>query len=151
MILYLDTSSLIKLYIEEPESEQVWQQLELASSVATSTVAYPETRSALARRRREHVLSAAGFATAKRALDAEWSRYMVVAVTDTLCKEAGQLAEDFALRGYDSIHLASFIDVARRAGIEDTEFSSFDERLKDAARRAARALSRERRTTRTTS
>ena len=74
MILYLDTSSLVKLYVEEPGSEHVWQRVELATSVATSTVAYPETRSALARRRREHILSSAGFAVARRALDAEWAR-----------------------------------------------------------------------------
>ncbi|PYR65162.1 MAG: hypothetical protein DMF88_20800, partial [Acidobacteria bacterium] len=79
---------------------------------------------------------------AKRALDVEWARYVVVEVTDTLCKDAGELAERYALRGYDSVHLASFLEVARQTGVADTEFSSFDDRLNVAARRAARALTR---------
>jgi predicted nucleic acid-binding protein len=140
--LYLDTSSLVKLYIEESGNERVWEQVELATSVATSAVAYPEARAALARRRRDHTLSAVGFAAVKRVFDAEWTRYVVVEVTDTLCKDASQLAEQYALRGYDSIHLASFLEIARQAGVPDTEFSSFDDRLNAAARRAARALSR---------
>ena len=142
MTLYLDASSLVKLYIEESGNERVWEQMELATSVATSAVAYPEIRAALARRRREHILSAASFAAAKRALDVEWARYVVVEVTDTLCKDAGELAERYALRGYDSVHLASFLEVARQTGVADTEFSSFDDRLNVAARRAARALAR---------
>ena len=52
----------------------------------------------------------------------------------------GQLAERYALRGYDGVHLASFLDVARQAGPADTEFSSFGDRLNRAARRARRAL-----------
>jgi predicted nucleic acid-binding protein len=140
--LYLDTSSLVKLYIEESGNERVWEQMELATSVATSAVAYPETRAVLARRRRENILSAASFAAAKRAFDAEWARYVVVEVSDALCTDAGQLAERYALRGYDSIHLASFLEVARQTGAADTEFSSFDDRLNAAARRAARTLAR---------
>jgi uncharacterized protein len=140
--LYLDTSSLLKLYVEESGSERVWEQMELATVVATSVLAYPETRAALAQRRRERVLSAAGFSAAKRTFEAEWTKYVAVEVTDALCKDAGQLAERYALRGYDSIHLASFLEVARRAGVTDAGFSSFDDRLNTAARRAARALAR---------
>ena len=151
MTLYLDTSSLVKLYVEEADSERAWEQVEMSDVVATSALAYPEARAAFARRRREHVLSAAGFAAAKHTFDAHWTKFVVVEVTDALCKDAGQLAERYALRGYDSIHLASFLEVARQTGVADTEFSSFDDRLNAAARRAARALARtERRTTRTT-
>ena len=59
-----------------------------------------------------------------------------------MCRAAGDVAERYALRGYDSIHLASFLEVAGEAGVLDTEFSSFDDRLNGAARRAARGLSR---------
>jgi hypothetical protein len=56
MTLYLDTSSLVKLYVAEPGSEAVHKLVDAATVVATSTVAYTETRAALARRRRERAL-----------------------------------------------------------------------------------------------
>ena len=42
MILYLDTSALVKLYIEEPGSERVREALNEAPIVSTSRVAYVE-------------------------------------------------------------------------------------------------------------
>lgn len=53
MILYLDTSSLVKLYVAELGSAQVRQMVVRAGVVATSVVAFPEARSAFARLARE--------------------------------------------------------------------------------------------------
>ena len=61
MILYLDTSSLVKLYVEEGGSEEVRRDIHQASLVATSCVAYAEARAALARQHRE-----GGLRTAER-------------------------------------------------------------------------------------
>jgi predicted nucleic acid-binding protein len=41
VILYLDTSSLVKLYVEEMHSDKVREWLEEAELVATCRVAYP--------------------------------------------------------------------------------------------------------------
>ena len=142
MTLYLDTSSLVKLYVAEPGSEDVRAHVDRATVVATSMVAYPETRAALARRRRERALSPAAFAAAKRTFEDDWPTYLAVYVTDSLCREAGALAERYALRGYDGLHLASFLELARQARGGDTDFSSFDDRLTRAARLAARGLRR---------
>lgn len=142
MTLYLDTSSLVKLYVAEPESEDVRTMVDRATVVATSSIAYPEARAALARRRRERVLTPAAFAAAKRRLEADWPTYLLVQVSHSVCQHAGQLAERFALRGYDSVHLASFLEVTRQAGDTDVEFSSADKRLAAAATRASRALGR---------
>ena len=46
-----------------------------------------------------------------------------------------------ALRGFDALHLASFAHIARRAGVPDTRFSSFDDPLNKAARDVSRRLS----------
>jgi len=142
--VYLDTSSLVKLYVAEPGSDGVRSLVAKADVVATSAIAYPETRAALARRRRERALSAAAFTSAKRAFEDDWSKYLALDVTVTLCARAGDLAERYRLRGYDSVHLASFIEIARRAGPSDVRFSSFDDHLNQAARRAARSLVRAR-------
>ena len=143
MTLYLETSSLVKLYVAEPGSEHVRAQVERATVVATSLIAYPEARAAFARRRRERMFPPSAFDAAKRTLEADWPKYLAVQVTEALCKDAGQLAERYALRGYDSVHLASYLEVARHAGAANTEFASSDDRLNIAAGRAVRALARE--------
>ncbi len=140
MTLYLDTSSLVKLYVAETESESVRRLVDDADIVATAAVAYPEARAALARRRREGDLPARAFAAAKRALDDDWPRYLAVDVTSAVCREAGALAERHALRGYDSVHLAAFLRLARAAGKAAVRFSCFDDRLTRATRTALRML-----------
>ena len=140
MTLYLDTSSLVKLYVAESESDAVRQLVEGADIVATAAIAYPEARAALARRRREGGLRPRAFAAARRALDEDWPKYLAVDVTAALCRDAGDLAERHGLRGYDSVHLAAYLQVARAAGKARVRFSCFDDRLAAAARSAARKL-----------
>jgi predicted nucleic acid-binding protein len=53
MILYLDTSALAKLYVEEPGSQAVRAFLERAQVVSTSRVAYVKMRAGLARKLRQ--------------------------------------------------------------------------------------------------
>ena len=142
MTLYLDTSSLVKLYVDEPDTDVVRQLVNNAAIVATSLIAYPETRAALARRRREGALRASAFTSAKRAFEADWHTCLAISVSASLCREAGQLAERYRLRGYDSAHLASFAEVVRHAGAAETRFSSFDAPLNRAARSLARSLAR---------
>jgi len=140
--VYLDTSSLVKLYVAEPGSDAVRKLVTEAAVVATSGIAYPETRAALARRRRERALGPAAFATARRAFEEDWPRYLAVDVSASICRAAGELAERYRLRGYDSVHLASYLEVARRAGAAETRFSSDDQRLIRAAKAAVRAVAR---------
>ena len=144
MTLYLDTSSLVKLYVAESGSDAVRQLVNAATVVATSSIAYTETRAALARRRRERALRPKAFASAKKAFEAEWPKYFVVDVTSALCRQAGEFAERYRLRAYDSVHLAAFAEVAREAGTRDTRFSSFDNGLNRAARSLRRTLTRAR-------
>jgi predicted nucleic acid-binding protein len=136
--LYLDTSSLVKLYVAEPESDSVRQLVEDADIVATAAIAYPEARAAFARRRREGGLPPRAFAAVKRALDDDWSSYLAIDVTAALCRDAGAVAERHGLRGYDSVHLAAYLHITRAAGKDKVRFSCFDSRLTAAARSAAR-------------
>jgi len=140
--LYLDTSSLVKLYVAETGSDEVRARVDRATLVATATIAYPEARAALARRRRERALSPTAFGAARRTFEEDWPKYVAVQLTESLCRDAGDLAERYALRGFDSVHLACFLEIARAAGTSGTAFSSFDERLNRAARLALRALGR---------
>lgn len=142
MTLYLDTSSAIKLYVAEAGSDVVNALVGDATVVATSAITYAQTRAALARLRREGVLTVPAYRSAKREFARQWPSFMALDATDALCRTAGELAERYRLRGFDSVHLATFAEVARRAGPRDTRFSSFDDRLNEAARRLARRLER---------
>ena len=143
MTLYLDTSSAIKLYVLEAGSDVVHALVDDAAVVATSSITYAETRAALARLRRDRALSAPKFTSAKREFEQQWPSFMKLDATDALCRTAGELAERYRLRGFDSVHLATFAEVARRAGPRETRFSSFDDRLNQAAQRLARRLERQ--------
>jgi uncharacterized protein len=140
--LYLDTSSAIKLYVSEAGSDEVRTLVEDAAVVVTSVVTYAETRAALARLRRERALTVATFRSAKGEFEEQWPSFLKLDATDALCRTAGKLAEQYRLRGFDSVHLASFAEVARRAGSRETRFSSFDDRLNEAARKLAWRLRR---------
>ena len=110
--------------------------------MATSVAAYAETRAALARLRREGALTVSKSTSAKREFDEQWPTYVSLEATDSLCRSAGDLAEKYGLPVFGSIHLASFAEVSRRAGTDDTRFSSFDDRLNRAAQKVVRALER---------
>jgi uncharacterized protein len=136
MTVYLDTSSLVKLYVDEPDADDVLRIVGDADVVATSVLAYAEARAAFARRRRERLMTPAECRSAIRQLDADWSRFVVILLGDELGRTAGQLADVHGIRGCDALHLASFEELLRRCDDEDVRFSCADDRLA----RAARAL-----------
>lgn len=131
MILYLDTSSLVKLYVEEEHSEVVRGWARDSAVLATSRVALPEAMAAFARRWREGQLRADAFERIRAALSAEWEHFAVVDLDERL---AGDLAVTHALRGFDAIHLAAALTIRQRDGEVTVGFASFDERQQAAAR-----------------
>jgi predicted nucleic acid-binding protein len=137
LIAYLDTSSLVKLYVEEEGSPLVRELIARAELVATSVVAYAEARAAFARQRRERGLTAGGFDRAKSDFEQDWPRYLTIEVSEAVYRNAGELAEKHDLRGFDSLHLASYVSLYR-GGAGRIRFSSFDEALNRAARKEAK-------------
>ena len=133
MILYLDTSALVKLYIEEERSQAVAEHVERAVTTATAYVSYAEARAAFARRRRANTLSSTELSRIVRELDHDWSTYTFVEIGERVVRRAGSLCERHALRGYDAVQLAAALDVRRAGG--DVEFACFDAHLNRAARR----------------
>ena len=132
MKLYLDTSALVKLYVEEEGSPVVRSAVEQASFVATSALAYVEARAAFVRRSYEKEISAAAYRTIKQDLDADWHHYLVVEITNSLILESARLAEVHRLRAYDAVHLAAAKTVCGK--LQDTFiFGCWDHRLEKAA------------------
>ena len=136
MMLYLDTSALVKLYVDEPMSGELTTAVDEAEAVATSLLAYAESRAAFARARREARLSAQGYRHVVEAFVEDWTRYIAVQVTDRLVKDAGDLAAQRALRGYDALHLASALSLREQVS-SLVVFLACDRELTVAAKREA--------------
>jgi uncharacterized protein len=136
LILYLDTSSLVKLYAEEAGSAEVRGHVQQADIVTTCVVAYAEARAALARRQRERGLTRSEHRRAKAALDEDWPRFLALDVTDVLSRRAGDLAERHRLRGFDAVQLAAYLQLSLEFPSESVRFSCADAALTRAARRA---------------
>lgn len=129
MITYVDTSTLIKLIVDEEGSDRaelVWQS---AESVASVSLVVVEARAALAAAARGKRLSAEQLHLAKTELVAFVDDLHLVEVTAELIESAAQLAETESLRGYDAVHLAAALFVGAAV------LTSADEALCDAAER----------------
>lgn len=133
MILFCDTSALMKLYIIEADSEALRERLAEAEAVAVCRVAWVEAHAALSRRAREVPEDAAVIEQAKVALAQDWPHFVVMDVNQALVELAGEYADAFALRGYDSIQLAAAFE-AGRITLSPVCFACFDARLSKAAK-----------------
>lgn len=135
MILYLDTSALVKLYVEEEHSAFVRRTASAASARVCHDIAFVECCAAFGRRRRDGSLAAGDHARCRRQLDRDWEGFHVVSVAPALIRRAAKLAEDQALRAYDGIHLAAAeVALGVAKGRVDFGFAVFDARLAAAAR-----------------
>ena len=135
MILYLDTSALVKLYADEQHSPTVREAVADARMATTHRITYAEIRAAFARKV-SGKRAVQQLARWRRELDADWANLHVVEVTEMLIQRAGDLAERYRLRGYDSVHLAAAEQVAAVAQSGATfAFAVFDTELRDAARK----------------
>ncbi|MGZ5307191.1 MAG: type II toxin-antitoxin system VapC family toxin, partial [Actinomycetota bacterium] len=125
---------LVKLFIRDEEgtrtAEEIWDASDV---VVTSRVAYPEGRAALASAHRARRLTARSFRQARGSLDTWFRQVAVVELDAPVAEIAGDVAERFALRAYDAIHLASALAI----GSDDLVLLTWDERLAAAGRRAA--------------
>ncbi len=131
MRCYLDTSAIIKWFVDEVGSSESVGALETADASWTCRITYPETRAAMAALRRGGRVDDARAAAIRTSLDEiRWPRLSVVEVTDELARQAGDLAERHAMRGFDAIHLAAALAI----GGDDLVVVTWDQRLWDAAR-----------------
>ncbi|MEM1332723.1 MAG: type II toxin-antitoxin system VapC family toxin [Actinomycetota bacterium] len=129
MITYVDTSTLLKLVIDEDGSDRASTIWTSADSVASAGLIVVEARAALAAAKRGHRLTATQHTRAKRELSAVIADLHTVEATEALISEAAELAEVEGLRGYDAVHLAAALFV------EATVLSSADSDLCAAGQR----------------
>jgi predicted nucleic acid-binding protein len=131
-IVYLDTSSLVKLYVEEEDSPVVQRLVEDSTATGTSLVAYAEARAAFARRFMQKSFTAPEYRKMLSAFQRDWQDYLRVRVTEELVMRAGDLAEKHGLNGFDAVHLSSAMTLRKESNVP-VLFSCSDSRLQRAA------------------
>lgn len=144
MTAYLDTSSLVKLYVDKPGADTVHALRSGSTALATAVIAHAEARAAFAAMRRAGALTPSAHARVVRELERDWLDLAVVPVDEARCRVAGHLAERHGLRGFDSVHLACYLALAEGVRPSPVTFSSFDARLVRAAAAATRPARRRR-------
>ena len=132
MLLFCDTSALIKLLIDEPDSAQIHQASERAGLIAACRITWAEAMAAMARRQRDDPTSADDIETARQRLSMLWSSFTIVEVSQKLVEAAGRFADGFALKGYDSVQLAAAHELHVNTE-QKVLFACYDRRLKQAA------------------
>ena len=132
MTLFCDTSALVKLVIEEPESEHMLRAANEAEWIAVCRITWAEAVAAMARRAREDPASADAIQQAREQLGLLWPSLLIVEVSQPLVEAAGRFADGFALRGYDSVQLAAAQQLQNTIE-QPLTFACFDRRLNQAA------------------
>ena len=132
MILYLDTSALVKRYFKEPDSNEVVSRWTQATEIITSSVAYAEASASFYRKKREAQLKDNLIRKIVDSFRSDWYSFIRVEVSDELNEYIDRVVAKHPLRGFDAIHLASAMIMQER--LHDAFlFVCFDQRLAQAA------------------
>ena len=130
MILYLGTSCLIKLYVEDTDSKTIRRWVSEAEIVATCRVAYTEAVSALDIRSKKGDLKEKDYDRIYGTFSSDWGKFAVVDFDDL---EAGRLVKKYGINRMSAIHLSAAMNIQRAGNALNLAFSSVDGSLCNAA------------------
>ncbi len=125
MRLYVDSSALVKRYVDEPDSDAYVAALAGAGSLATARHTIIEAARAISRS-----LEPADAGRMLDQLDADWAHLEVCELDATTCALAREMALESGARTLDALHLAAMW----RMGGDETRLLTADERQARAAR-----------------
>src|SRR5699024_2153613 len=109
------------------------QLMNAATAVCAHLITYAEMCAALAQAVRMQRLTDDERTYQKNCFEKDWNALQVLPVDEPLVRRAGQLAEGFQLRGFDSVHLSAAERVWRQVP-DNFQLATFDVRLANAAR-----------------
>jgi uncharacterized protein len=123
--LYVDSSALLKRYVDEPDSDHADSLLGSDPTLLTARHTIVEVRRNLAR-----LLDGRDLATARSAFAADLGVLSIVELDEVTCEAAATVAEVTGVRTLDALHLAA----AQRVGGSAVPFLTFDARQAQTAR-----------------
>lgn len=131
MILFADTSALVKLYLGEVGSRRM-MELASGSIIVVSPLAYAEAHATFARLRREGILTIQTLELVIESFERDWATMVRTPFSPEMLLFVPELCAQHPLRGADAVQLASAL-LLRREGA-DLTFATSDRRLLEAAR-----------------
>ena len=124
---YVDSSALLKRYVQEPDSDAAERLLQVDPGWVTAAHTEVEVRR---NRTRRLGTEPALLQEARERFAEDWQGMYVVALDARTCQIAAGFAETTAVRTLDALHLAA----AQRAGTPALRLVVFDIRLAQTAR-----------------
>ena len=125
MSTYVDSSALLKRYVEEADSAAADVLLRADPALLTARHTVVEVRRNLAR-----LLSGRDLAAARTAFTADVRSISIIELDEATCESAAAIAETTGVRTLDALHLAA----AQRVASPGFGFLTFDLRQAQAAR-----------------
>lgn len=125
MTTYVDSSAVLKRYVDEPDSEIAERFLVADPVLVTSWVTVVEVRRNLAR-----LLAGSDRIAALEQFASDLDGFALVSCDELVARAAGDIGEVLGVRSLDAIHLAS----AQRLQVRNLTFLTFDLRQAQAAR-----------------
>jgi predicted nucleic acid-binding protein len=126
LTLYADASAVMKLYLDEVDSDAARRALRDDPVWITTCITAVEVRRNLSRLLADHDLE-----RARTEFERDWSEVVSLSIDDAAAAHAAELAERTGVKSLDALHLEG----ARRAGADDgLPIVTFDRRMADAAR-----------------
>jgi predicted nucleic acid-binding protein len=122
--LYVDSSALLKRYVDEHDSGAAVELMATDPVLATSRITEVEVRRNLTR-----LLDSTALDSTRRQFAIDLDAFALMSVDAVVCNEAARIAEQTLCRSLDALHVAS----ARRAGAS-TALLTFDVRQARTAR-----------------
>lgn len=110
MIIYIDTSALVKRFIEEPGTNEVNQLISLADIVGSSLLTQVEMLSAIGKATRMRWIDNASAEVAMQDFLTQWEYFTRLYITPPLIARSARLAWELGLRGHDATHLATALN-----------------------------------------
>jgi uncharacterized protein len=123
--LYVDSSALLKRYVDEPDSDHADALLRSSPPLLTGRHTIVEVRRNLAR-----LLGGRDLRAARAAFTSDLANLSIVELDETTCDTAAAIAEVTGARTLDALHLSA----AQRIGGPAVPFVTFDIRQAQAGR-----------------
>lgn len=124
-MIYVDTSALLKRYVEETGSERSVEILLGNTDWITARITLVEIRRNLVR-----LLEDKALVVAQAAFAVDWERMYVVELDEVTCASAAVVAETTGARSLDALHIAAAVRAIGRGG----RFVTFDKKQAHSAR-----------------
>jgi predicted nucleic acid-binding protein len=138
IIYYLDASAWVKRYIQEAGSAWIFQLVGRQPALVSASLGYIEVLATLTRKRRAGEIDEVRFSSGTSEVERDWQDFVKVHLDAGTLAHAIAVVRQYALRGADTVHLASALLVRQHLGgdISTVVVVTADGELKIAAQAA---------------